>query len=195
MNNLRKYWQYCLKNKAKLIKYLIIFLCFSFILSYLIFKHIDNTLILTDLENIENILKNTHINYLFYHFLVFSILFTFSFTGIGILLFPIYLVFETVSIWYNLWIFTKLYHLGGLFYSLIYIMLTKMLFFLFLLLIFKRLLNLIKIIFTKKDIDFRYAFLVNLKKIFIISLFLFLNDIFIYFLGNIILEKFLFLII
>ena len=81
-------------KNSKYQKFLIFITILSLIISFLLFKKLNNTLIFKDLTNLTIILKNNHLNYFFLHLLTITILILTSFIGLSILIIPLYLIFE-----------------------------------------------------------------------------------------------------
>ncbi|MCM1053406.1 MAG: hypothetical protein NC483_05485 [Ruminococcus sp.] len=190
MNNLRIY----LKKYSKILKLIGISLALGLIIGFFIYHKIDNTLIFEELTNIKETLNNHHLNYLLLHFVVISLLITSSITIIGSISFVFYFLFEGISISYNLLTLWHVYRFKGLIYSTLYLIITKLIFIILLIFVFIRILNIIRLILTKKEIDIKTSIYHNLKKALITIFLIFLNDLFIYFFASIILSKLLFII-
>lgn len=186
------------KKYQNLLKYLGLLSLLGFLIGFLIYKKIDNHLLIAEIKNIANYLSTNHLNYILTHFITISILLTCSLTVIGLILFPLYFLIECISLSYNIFIFTEIYHFKGLIFSILYIIITKTIFIILLLCIFQKLIktikNIIKIYTNKEDINHKYSLLKNIKAIIIYLLFIFLNDILIYIIGSKILLKLTFII-
>ena len=186
------------KKYQNLLKYLGLLSLLGFLIGFLIYKKIDNHLLIAEIKNIANYLSTNHLNYILTHFIAISILLTCSLTVIGLILFPLYFLIECISLSYNIFIFTEIYHFKGLIFSILYIIITKIIFIILLLCIFQKLIktikNIIKIYTNKEDINHKYSLLKNIKAVIIYLLFIFLNDILIYIIGSKILLKLTFII-
>lgn len=187
-----------LKNNKNLLKVLGLILLLGLLIGFLIYKKMDNTTLISEIKNIESYLYNNHLNYTLMHFIIISIMLTCSLTGVGLLIFPIFFLFESISISYNIFIFTEIYHFKGLIYSFLYTIITKTIFIILLLCIFKKLIqtlkNIIKIYTNKETINYKYSILKNIKALILYLLFIFMNDILIYIIGNKLLLKLTFII-
>lgn len=190
MNNLIIYF----KKYSKILKIINLSLLLGLIISFLIYKRIDNTSILSELTNLKDFLSNNHLNYILFHFIVISILIISSLTIIGSIVFIIYFLFEGISIGYNILTLFHIYHLKGILYSFFYILFTKAIFIILLILLFIKVLNILKIIITKKEINFKESIHHNLKGIILIIILIFLNDLLIFIFGSSLLSKLLFII-
>ncbi len=191
MNNLRIY----LKKYSKILKLISISLILGLIIGFFIYNKIDNTYIFEELTNIKDLLSNNHLNYLLFHFIIISLLITSSLTLIGSISFIIYFLFEGISISYNLLTLSHIYHFKGLIYSFLYIIITKLIFLILLIYIFIRIINIIKLLLIKKEINFKTSIYYHIKRMMLAILFIFINDFLIYLFGHIILSKLLFIII
>lgn len=187
-----------LKKNQKQIKWILFFLFLSFLISYIFFKKVDQSLLIEEIKNIPNYLQNNHINYLFLHFIILAILIASSITIIGFLLFPIYFLFEFSCVFYNILIFTNIYHLSGLLYGILYAILTKLVYLVLLLIIFKKGYDLIKVgiryLTNKNDTELKSYIIKSGKRIIVYILAIFMNDILIYLFANRLLLKLLFII-
>lgn len=187
-----------LKKHQNLLKTIIIILVLGFIISFLLYNKMDNSKIINEIKNIEEYLNSNNINFIIPHLLSISILITCSITVIGLVIFPIYLLFEIVSIFYNLFIFCAAFKLKGFIFSIFYLILTKLIYLILLFIIFQKLYTIIKYLITsytnKNNSETKFIIIKNLKKIIICLLGLFINDLLIYFFANDILLKLTFLI-
>ncbi len=179
-------------NKKYFQKILIISLL-GFFLGIIFFKKLSNETLLNEILNIENLLTNTHINYLPSHFLILSFLSLASLIGLYSFIVPLYLIFEFACISYNILIFTSSYHFKGLIYSLIYNLLTKGFYLILILIIIKKIRILIHSIFKTKE-TYNNSLIINIKSIKIYLILMILNDILIYLFGSNILLKLSFLL-
>lgn len=187
-----------LKKHQNLLKAIIIILVIGFIISFLLYNKMDNSKVINEIKNIEEYLNSNNINFIILHLLSVSILITCSITVIGLVIFLIYLLFEIVSIFYNLLIFCAAFKLKGFIFSIFYLILTKLIYLILLFIIFQKLYTIIKYLITsytnKNSSEAKFIIIKNLKKIIICLLGLFINDLLIYFFANDILLKLTFLI-
>lgn len=182
-----------LKKHRKLVKIIILLGILSLILSFIIFKKIDNIKLINEIKNIEELLKNNKINYILIHFIILALLFSSFFIGLGLILFPMYILFELVSVGYNIIIFSNIFSIKGFIYALFYNFFTKIIYILLICILFKKLIELLKIILTifsnKEDVANKYLFKVKVKKIITLFVFILLNDVLIYLFANKVLIK------
>lgn len=194
MNNLGT----CLKRNKKMLKFLALFCLLGLLIGFIMYKKIDNLEVLEEIKNISNNLKNNKINFILIHFIIISILITSSITVIGLLLFPLYFLFESISISYSIFLFTSAFKFNGLIYSIFYNILAKGLYLILMFLIFKKILNIAKylkdLIINKKSIDIKYPLTKNIQALIICIAIIFVNDILIYVFLNKILIKLLFIL-
>ena len=178
-----------LKKKMYLI---IIMVIVSIALGIFIFSKLDESNISYIISQANN-LKFVSIKNILYHILIFGISFTFAFLGIGILFLLVYLFFEGITVGFVLSYYFYCYKLGGVFYTLAYILVYKLalIFFTVLLVLkfYKLFKNTIKSI--KKESNDITKTLYN--SIIVFSLII-LNDIFLILFGSKILNIFSFLI-
>lgn len=182
------------KNHKNLLKFLIAFVILGILISFLLFNKFENKDIILSIKNIEEYLHNNHINYLLTHFTIVSIMITSSLTIIGTITFPIYLLYEIISINYNILIFIKAYHFAGLIYGILYNFLTKFVFLLLLIILFKKVINIIKVLFNSDEKITLYSLNKNIKIIICLIIAIIINDLLIYLFASKILEKLLFII-
>ena len=111
-----------MKSRTKLPKIfqlsLIIYLISLFI-SFILYHHLNNELIINEITNINTYLSNS-LNLLPLHFIFLGILLSLSLIGLSIFIFPIYILFESICLNYNLFIFYHIFKFKGLIFSLIY---------------------------------------------------------------------------
>lgn len=180
-------------NNKKELKYLGILLFLGFLFGFLILKKLNINPILEEIKNINIYINENHINFLNPHFLIISLLTILSLFIVGIILFPIYLIYESICIFINIYTLTMVYKLNGFVYSILYNIITKLIFMIMLLKIFKVLIKIGKTIIkkeqNKKEIITKY-----LKKVFIYFSIIIVNDFILYLLGSKILSIFLFII-
>ena len=184
-----------LKNK-KYQKFFIITLILSFIISFLLFKKLDNSLLLKDLTNISNLLKTNHLNYFILHLIILTILILTSLLGLYFLIFPLYLFFEEICIFYHFFSFISIYHFKGLIFSLIFNLLTKTVYLYIIFLISLKISSLTKTFFHNLSLSkpVKYPYYLTLKKLFFLVILIFLYDLFLYLFGNLILSKLTFIL-
>lgn len=186
-----------LKRNKKYLKILLILFLFSLFLTLIIYQKSDHTMMLEELKNINNYLIENKINFILPHTSIIFILSITSMIGIGLVLFPIYLIYEIMSILYSLFSWIECYHLNGFIYGILYNILTKGIYLILLILLYKYILQIVKyMIYYKKEknSNFQSNILIYSKKIVITAILLLLNDIFIYLFLNHILLKLTFIL-
>ena len=194
MVNIMKYFKISSFKKQKYLKAFLFLSIFSFILSFFLFMKLNNTVMLNEIGKLPEFISKTHLNFFFMHFFLLFVIFLLSLTGLSIIVLPIYLVFEEICIFYNIFSFTYLYSFTGFLFSLIYIILTKAVYLYFIFLIFKKLINITKHFLSNINNKTSYPYKAQFKKIGFLIILIFLNDMFLYFWGSFILSKFLFLL-
>ena len=191
------YLKITFKSNYKYFKTILFFLSIGSILGFFLHSKLNNTNLYQELTNISYYLSNHHLNFLILHLFILSFLLMTSLIGIGLLFFFIYLLFESICITYNLLSFLKVFALKGLLYGLIYNLLTKGLYLLLLVILFKKIFTFSKYFFIyllKKEENSKYNLYSNLKSIGLILIIIILNDILIYFYAHKVLKFFLFII-
>lgn len=96
-----------LKLDKKYLKILLAFLCLGIFVGFIFYKKIDSTFFIDDIQNIVTNLESVHINFFFLHFIIISILIASSFMIFGVLLFPVYFLWEIICISYSIFILAK----------------------------------------------------------------------------------------
>lgn len=184
-----------LKNNKKYFKLLLILLCLGFFIGLILIKKLNIETLLENTKSIESYLNTNKINFLTNHILTLLILCISALTIIGLILFPLNIIYEGICIFFNIYTLTNIFKLNGFVYSIIYITITKGLYLSLLIIIFKKLITLIKIVITKKDKNEKKALVFKvLKQISIYTFLLILNDFLIFLIGNKILSILLFVI-
>lgn len=184
-----------LKNNKKYFNLFLTLLFLGFFIGFILTKKIDLTPILENIKSLETYLNTNSINFLSSHIIILIILTLSSLTIIGLLLFPLNIIYEGVCIYFNIYIFTKLYKLNGVLYGLIYITITKGIYLILMVIIFKEMLNLLKRIITQKEKSAKRVLITkSIKKIFTYEILIIINDILIYLIGSKLLKIFLILI-
>ncbi len=185
------------KNNQQVLKFLGLIALLGLLIGFLISKKLDNTGLIADLKNLDTYLNGNHLNFILLHFITISVLLTCSLTGIGLIMFPLFFLFESVSLSYNVFIFMQVYHFKGLIFSLFFSIITKTVFLILLISIFKKIIfifrNIIKT-FTSKEEDIKYSIFKNVKTILLYFLFIIINDILLYFIGSKLLLKLTFIL-
>ena len=148
--------------------------------------------------NINNYLQNiTPINNILYHIISLSCLLICSFLLIGIPFSLFFLFYNGFSIGFIIACLTHIFNIKGLLYGIIYVLITKGVFIIFLIIFIKSLLKISGVIIDKMinkvNIKERMYYLI-IRCIVIIGIIL-LSDIILYFLGVTILNIFNFLLI
>lgn len=180
-------------NNKKELKQLLFLLFIGFLFGLLIIRKLNINPILEEIKNIDIYIKENSINFLSSHFIVISLLIISSLFIIGVILFPVYLLYESTCILFNIYTLSMVYKLNGFAYSILYNIITKLILMIMLLKIFKSLIKIGKTIIkkekNKKEIIIKY-----LKQAFIYFSIIIINDFLLYFLGNKILSMLLFII-
>ena len=171
-----------LSKKQKQI--LAFFLVFSFILGFLLYQKLDSSLFLDNILLIEERLKDNSINFVFLHFIVFSSLITSSVLVIGLVLFPLYFLWEMVCIFFSLFGFYHAFGLLGIIYGFLYHLVVKGVFLVSLFFIFKNICFIIKHILFLKNKENTLIFTKPLRIIFICILVILGYDLFLWLVGH-----------
>ena len=192
------YLRTSIKNNKKYFKFLIFLFLLGFLIGFMLYKKLDNDLFLKEIKNISTYLSQNNLNYILIHLVFLSLLIVSSVSIIGFVLFPFYIVFESVSITYNILSFTSVFKLNGFIYGLLYNLLSKGVFILFLLLIFKKIIDNMKSLIyffkNRNSQDFYNNIFNNIKKVGLYLLIIIVNDVLIYLFLNLILSKLVFII-
>lgn len=185
-----------LKKYKNDLKIVIFFLFLGFLIGFLLIKKLDCQELLKEIKNIEIYLNTQKINYILFHLMVISLLATSSLTLIGLLLFPLYFIYEGACISFNIASFTSVFKLKGLIFSIFYNLITKAVFLVLLIFIFHTGMKIVKTKMQKETKEEEKKIVLQKKKkqmVFYILLLL-VNDILIYFFANKILYALLFII-
>ena len=177
MNRIRVY----LKQQKNYLKIVFLLLGIGFIISLFFYHKTTTPIFNTELKNITNILSNNHINYFLMHLLLIAILILATFTFIGLIFIPLYLLYEGICLGYNLASFTAIFHLKGFIFSLIYLLLTKIIYLIIIIILFKKIIILAKYLLNKlinkNSLNYNIN---NLKTIALALISIFINDLLIY---------------
>jgi len=181
------------KNNKKYLKQILFLLVIGFIIGFILTKKLELNEVLEQIKNIAEYLNNNKINLIGSHITIISTIFLASLTIIGLILFPLNIIYEGICISFNIFTFTKVFKFNGFIYSLIYNILIKGVYIILLMIIFKKLLAVLKIIFSKNEkIEKKTTIIKKLKQIIIYFGLILLNDIIIYLFGSKILSLLLF---
>lgn len=184
-----------LKNNRKYFKFVFILLLLGFLIGFILFRKLDSQALLEQVKTIENYLATNRINFFINHLIFLLISLLISLTIIGILVFPLNIIYEGISIVINLISFMRVFKLKGFIYSILYNIITKGIYIIMLAFIFKKLVLFIKSFIRLKNKEERRQLIIkNVKQLGIYALIIFLNDLILYLLGNKILAFFLILI-
>ena len=176
-------------------QFLLIIFFLGILIGFLLYKKIDQSLVIDNIINIEDTLENNRINFIFIHLIVLSILIASSTLMIGIVLFPFYFIMEIASVTYSILCFSNAFQLSGIIYGLIYNLITKGVYLLLFVILAKKLTKLIKNNITSwkkrenQQLDWK-----EYKMIALFSLSILVDDLFLYLLGSEILLKLSFII-
>ncbi len=190
---MNKIWTSINKNK-KLYTLVICFLTMGLIIGIYYFTR-NKTII--DKSIYLNYLQNNNLNNILFHVSILSICITFNFIIIGTLFFALLFIYEGISIGYSIATFFSAFNFNGFLYALITNILLKGIYLFLLVVLFNKLFKLCKALilcYCKKHSIDGDLFLSKIKNILYIFLFIILNDIVLYFLGNKILYLFKFLL-
>ena len=189
MNNLRT----SLKSNKKIIKIILFLLLLSFIISFIIYQKYDSQTLISELKSLDTYLKN-NLNYIYIHIIIVSFLILATFTVIGIIILPIYIIFELICLNFTIFSFLSAFKIKGLIYSFCYIGITKLVYIILLLFLMKKLYLFLKSLKVKDLEEFKFTFFKTSKGIILIIFFIIINDLLIYFFAHKILAKLLFII-
>lgn len=182
-----------LSKKQK--QFLLIILFLGILIGFLLYKKIDQSLVIDNITNIESTLENNRINFLFMHLIVLSLLIASSTLMIGIVLFPIYFIMEIATITYSILCFSNAFQISGVLYGIIYNIITKGFYIILLIILTKNIYKIAKMnITTWKNKENHQIDSKEYKKIAILSLSILVYDLFLYLLGSEILLKLSFII-
>ncbi len=181
-----------LKIKKKYLKILLAFVCLGAFVGFVFYKKIDSTFFIDDIQNISEYLKNGHINFLILHLIILSILISSSFVLLGILLFPLYFLWEIICISYSIFVFGGVFGISGVIFGVLYNLLLKWCWVMGLCFIFKNIFSIVKNIFIQKKVEISFKSQYQIILVAILGIFIY--DILIYFGGSSILLKFGFLL-
>ena len=182
-----------LSKKQK--QFLLIILFLGILIGFLLYKKIDQSLVIDNITNIESTLENNRINFLFMHLIVLSLLIASSTLMIGIVLFPIYFIMEIATITYSILCFSNAFQISGVLYGIIYNIITKGFYIILLIILTKNNYKIAKMnITTWKNKENHQIDSKEYKKIAILSLSILVYDLFLYLLGSKILLKLSFII-
>lgn len=182
-----------LSKKQK--QFLLIILFLGILIGFLLYKKIDQSLVIDNITNIESTLENNRINFLFMHLIVLSLLIASSTLMIGIVLFPIYFIMEIATITYSILCFSNAFQISGVLYGIIYNIITKGFYIILLIILTKNIYKIAKMnITTWKNKENHQIDSKEYKKIAILSLSILVYDLFLYLLGSKILLKLSFII-
>lgn len=172
-------------SSKQILLFLIMILIFGIFTGFLFYSFQNDTTKTTILSNLTNLFsKNVFsINDIFIHLLVYLIILILAFIFLAIPVLTIYIFFEGISIGFVLSIFLNLYKFKSLIYFFGYTVIIKLLFILLLFILFIKLITFTKDYFKHLK-NKNTTYINSLKKCFIILAILFINDLFIYFVGN-----------
>lgn len=177
------------KHKSKFLFLFILFI-FGMVTGILFYFKQDVTLRDELVHSLEGLFQNNvfPIKNIFYHFLLLLLLCFTIFCFLALPIFVCYIFFEGLSIGFIVPIFLSLFKINAALYFLLYFVLVKLVYLVFLFLFFVKILS-----FTKTYIvclkNKNYSFLANLKYILLFVGLILVNDLFVYFVSNRILIK------
>lgn len=181
----------------KYVRLIVILLIVGLLLGFLLYQKIDPSFFADDIKNISSYLQDNHINFIFTHFLVVAILLFLSFIGIGLLFFPVLMIFEIACLSFSIFSFGHVFGFSGMIYGLFYNFVIKFIYLVLLFILMKNIYKIVKNIFSycvlKKELN-----CILLKKqfkfLFLIIFLIFINDLIIYFVAHSFLYKLCFII-
>lgn len=194
----KKMWT---SNNKKYLIILTIFLIIGFIFGLFFLNNVDEAskeIILNNINEWVINLDNIHINYIISHLLVLSLFIILSIFLIGIPLYIFYIFYNGFSLGFIISSLSNIFGAKGLLYSIVYILITKVIPIILIIILFMFLIrigeNIIWNLFNKKNGTKR---LINrlIKKSIIVLFIIIINDIILYLWGGKILNIFHFLII
>lgn len=174
-----------IKKHKNFISFLSIIFIFGMISGVLFYMNQDINVKKTILLNMENIFKTNifDIKNLFIHLGVLLIIIATSFLFLSPIILIIYIFFEGISIGFIIPIFFSLYKWKFTYTFGLFFLLTKLIYLLLLMYLFFLLISFLKeYIFYLKTKKIR--FFSSLKKMFLICVLIFMNDLFTYFICN-----------
>ncbi|MDD2505018.1 MAG: stage II sporulation protein M [Bacilli bacterium] len=187
-------------TSINLIKFLIsLFIVGLFVGLFIYIKQpsLIKTSILSELQNLGSILNSANQNNFIYHILLLSFIMVISILVIGLPIILFYFFYESVSMGFLIASFFHYKKFSGLLYSLIFLIVNKIIIYVALTYIFIMSLRYAKkviISIQRKDYKiYEYIFNHVIKMLFIIAIVI-ISDIFIYFFSNKILAYFIFLL-
>ncbi len=159
---------------------------------------LNKSLITEKMSDFANIIKTTNQNMILNHLLIIIILMFLAYSIIGMPLILFYLFYESTSIGFFLASIYSIYKIKGLLFGIIFIIISKLPFILFLIYIsyiaLKITKKLLRVLIFKEN-DSLYQLLKNLfLKLAIAIITILIYDLFLYFFANKILKLFLFLL-
>ena len=186
------------KIKNKYFKFFSLFFLFGFVLALIYYININKN----ELDIlINNILYNKSLymitNNMVNHLKILCVILCFSFVFIG---FPIYIgliISEGFSFFLRILILYKIYKVRGVIYSLIYYLINNGIYIFLLYLLSKKIINIIKLIYTYKVKQEQIKFeqlLVIINRTILIIIFIFINDLILYLYGFKLIKIFAFLL-
>ena len=174
--------------KNKIIKTFIICFIVGLILSVLFYLSLDKTEIKLLVDTIKNnsILYKTS-NNMINHLKILSVIIILNFLYIGIPLYIGLLISESFKIFLRLIILYKAFKIKGVIYGVIYALINNGIYIVFLLVVFKKLIKIFKIIykykFKKENINYSTLYYYFINTIIVLVL-IFISDMLIYFYGS-----------
>ena len=186
------------KIKNKYFKFFSLCFLFGFVLALIYYININKN----ELDIlINNILYNKSLymitNNMVNHLKILCVILCFSFVFIG---FPIYIgliISEGFSFFLRILILYKIYKVRGVIYSLIYYLINNGIYIFLLYLLSKKIINIIKLIYTYKVKQEQIKFeqlLVIINRTILIIIFIFINDLILYLYGFKLIKIFAFLL-
>lgn len=185
-----KQWLKQIKYKKMLLFILVLFLMgFLFgVVYYIKQDEIIRETLISSIANLRTDLASSKINNILTHSLISLGVIILSFTVIGIPLIYFYLFFEGLSIGFSFSIIVNVFGFKGILFCILYFLFYKLLFLVLIIFLIMRSSriskNMLGFLFYKNSRDLKNNILINLRKVMVIFLILFIHDIILYLLSG-----------
>lgn len=169
-------------NKRRKIIAVFTLVLLSVLFGIFIYSKLESNHLAFIMQNVEN-LNYMNFKVILFHILLLSLSFVFSFFAVGILFLLLYLCFEGIVIGFMCAYFVSIYHLKGIFYSLTYLLIYKVILLFLILILALKFLKLTKslIRYIKKEkIDITKTIL----NVCIVCIAILINDFILIFFGS-----------
>lgn len=184
------------KNKS-LLKMLGFIVILGFIIGFFIYGKLDNRDMILNLREIDSSLVDNNINFILIHLVsVFSVVCGTAMV-IGIVLVPLCFFIEGLTINYIFLSLFEVFKLKGLIFGLFYVLITKVIYLMLLVISFKKALNIVREVLKMGNAsgeEVRERIIRNIKSLVLWMFVVLVNDILVYFLGSKLLVGLLFIL-